>query len=148
MKNVIVIGLMVVCIAIGCNKGKGSGNVITLKDSKIKVEVPKDAKVEGDLENGYSITNKDLLLKINESGILAAGSAKEAIRSVQSHQPKNMKSEELSDGWMLVYDGPLGDNFFVKSRRQLGDIDVICSTMTTTPKQQENAVIACKSLKM
>lgn len=62
--------------------------------------------------------------------------------------PKNMKSETLSDGWALTFEntGSAGKNYFVSVRREIGGKGYLCDTTQSTPEQQKTALAFCKAL--
>ena len=68
--------------------------------------------------------------------------------AAQLFNPKDMKAEELSDGWALTFKntGSAGDNYFVSVRREIGGKGYLCDTMQSTPEQQKKALAFCKSL--
>ena len=65
------------------------------------------------------------------------------VEAASDSRPKTL------DGFILTYEneGGMGKNFFVQSRRKIGDKDIWCETTASKPEQSANAVKACKSLK-
>jgi hypothetical protein len=73
---------------------------------------------------------------------------KEGQEAAKMFNPKDMKTETLSDGWALTYKntGSAGENFFVNVRRDIGGKAYTCETTQNTAEQQKLALAFCKSL--
>jgi len=73
---------------------------------------------------------------------------KDGEEAAKMFNPKDMKSEKLSDGWAITFKntGSAGDNYFVSVRREIGGKAYLCDTTQSTPEQQKLALDFCKSL--
>jgi hypothetical protein len=65
------------------------------------------------------------------------------------YSPKNLKTENLADGWLISYDntGGAGANYFATVRRDIAGKTYMCSTTTNEASRQAAVIAACKSLR-
>jgi hypothetical protein len=73
----------------------------------------------------------------------------EAKKDAEStYKAKNLASETLEDGFAVTFENetPLGTNFWVNARRDIGGKAYWCSTTASSPEQQAAVLAFCKSL--
>jgi hypothetical protein len=73
----------------------------------------------------------------------------EAKSDADLYTPKNLKDEQLADGWALTFDntGSMGKNFFVQVRRDINGKTYNCSTTGSDASQAAAVLAACKTLR-
>ena len=79
---------------------------------------------------------------------MSAKTVAEAKEEADMFSPKNFKSEELADGWVVTYEneGGMGTNYFLKVRRDIGGAAYTCDTTASKAGQRDRALAICKSL--
>ncbi len=73
---------------------------------------------------------------------------KEGQEEAKMYNPKNIKTETLSDGWAMTFEntGSAGTNYMVSARREIGGKGYRCETSQNNVDQQKRALDFCKSL--
>jgi hypothetical protein len=154
----ISIVLVAVAALAGCSKkddaaggGGGGGAPAAVKIDKLGLTLD----VPGKVDVGKAIGGEGAMLTGGGIGAMQVEVAKaatplaEAKSDADMYTPKNLKTEELPDGWVLTYEnkGGMGTNYFVDVRRTIDGKNYKCSTTGSDSKQAANVVTACKSLK-
>jgi hypothetical protein len=72
-----------------------------------------------------------------------------AKKDAETYTPTNFKEEKLDDGWILTFEntGSMGTNYWLTSRREIGDKGYACNTSVNSAEQRDAAIKICKSLK-
>lgn len=104
-----------------------------------------------ELMGGHMLQGPDLVVTIEEiapDDTMKPKTLEEAKESADLYSPQNIQEETLPDGWLMTFtsEGGMGTNYWVQSRREIGGLSFWCFTTATSEAQQQNAVIACKSL--
>ncbi len=130
-------------------EAKSEGKVITLKKLGIKGLAPGETEdpIIGD-GDPIMVMAAFFTVTVGEAKATDPKKLKDGTEAAQLFNPKELKSEDLSDGWALTYKntGSAGDNYFVNVRREIGGKAYHCDTMQSTPEQQKLALAFCKSL--
>ena len=74
---------------------------------------------------------------------------KQAQSEADIFKPKNIKTETLSDGWVLTFEntGSAGVNYWVTVRREINKKSIMCTGSPDTAAKSAAVVAVCKSLK-
>jgi hypothetical protein len=141
----------------GCSKKDGDGSskkpaegaAVKLDKLGLQLDVSSGADVSSGMsEGGEMLTGEDI-------GAMEVAPAKtpqsldDAKSDAKMYSPKNLKTETLSDGWVISYDntGSAGANYFATVRRDIGGKTYMCSTTTNEASRQAAVIAACKSLR-
>ncbi len=156
---VLSFGLVAVTAFAGCAKkdgdssggGGGGGPPAAVKLDKLGLQVD----VPGKVTVGDAIMAEGALLQGSGIGAMQVELAKaatplaEAKSDADMYSPKNLKAEELADGWSLTFDnkGSMGTNYFVDVRRTIDGKNYKCSTTGADATQAAAVLTACKTLR-
>jgi hypothetical protein len=125
-------------------------NMVKIDKLGLQAEAPGGTKA-GDaiIGTGAMLQGPGLVLTVEAASDTRPKTLDDAKKESEMYSPKNVNGEALPDGFILTYEneGGMGKNFFVQSRRKIGDKDIWCETTASQPEQSANAVKACKSLK-
>jgi len=132
------------------SSGGGSSTTLTLpKVGDLKIDVPAGASVNDGVVTGNMVMGPGIVVNVEYASDSRPKTADEAKTEASDFTPKNLKTEALSDGWLVSFDnsGSMGKNFFVQVRRTIGGKAVWCETTASQQEQADNAIKACKSIK-
>ena len=147
--------------AIACDKksGGGDGNrakrftkavTVTLDElDGLKIDIAEGTdteKVGGDI----MIITMDESFTLGPASLTTPATLGEAKRQASKvDDVTKLKSETLSDGWLLEYQGKtsLGDTYYLMSRREIDGNAYYCGTSVGHKSLRDGAVTACKSLR-
>ncbi len=127
---------------------KAETKLTKLKNLEVKAALPK-----GSIQSN-AIGGKGVMLmgaapvSITEAGKNDPKTLDAAKKDAADFKPTNIKTEKLSDGWLLTYDnkGSMGANYFLKMGRTIGGKDYVCSATASKPEQRVAGIKVCKSL--
>jgi hypothetical protein len=157
LKYYLVTGLALCALSLtvpACKGGKGGGGggktaMKKLHDTGLKAAVPAAANI------GKAIMGKGAMVTSGETGAVNITKAKKegadlakVKKDIEMYSPKNIKTETLSDGWVLTFEnkGGMGMSSWVKVYRKVGGTGWMCETTAPKKAQQAGAVALCKSI--
>ncbi len=155
---VLSFGLVAVTALAGCSKkdgessgGGGGGPPAAVKLDKLGLQLD----VPGKVTIGDAIMGEGAMLQGSGIGAMQIELAKDATPLAEAKSdadmfsPKNLKAEELADGWILTFDnkGSMGANYFVDVRRTIDGKHYKCSTTGGDATQAAAVLTACKTLR-
>ncbi len=144
------------CLALAlcaCSKsgsGGGAAGTVDLTKLGLKVDVPSGSSIsDAIMGEGVMIQGPGLVVTVEVASATRPKTVKAAQEGADMYSPKNIKTENLPDGWALTFEnkGGAGSNYFVNVLRKIGDKSYWCETTASSTEQQANALAACKSLK-
>jgi len=131
-------------------KAKSTGSTIKLtKLHNLRIAAGEAEVADGIGGKGVSLTSAEIgVLSIEEAGENDPKTLKAAQEESSMFNPKNVKTETLTDGWTMTFEntGSAGTNYWVVARREIAGTAYRCQSTLTTPTQQAGALAACKSL--
>lgn len=97
---------------------------------------------------GHMIRGPGLVVTVEKAGDTTPKDLAAVKEDSDMYTPLEWKEEKLADGWIVTFQnkGGMGTNYWVKSRRKIGEHDLTCSTTASQPEQGKNAEALCKSL--
>lgn len=74
--------------------------------------------------------------------------AAEAISSIASLDPREVRAETLADGWIVTFEnGPVASpNYWFEGRRAPGGRPLMCTSTVTVASQRDRGADVCRSL--
>jgi len=126
------------------------GSTLSLDDLGLVATTTAEASVgEAVVSSGVMVQGEDLVVTVEEAADDHPKTVEDAKKEVDRLGPQKLETEALDDGWTVVFfnEGPMGTNYFVQVRRELGDTSYWCESTASTPEQQTNALAFCKSLR-
>ncbi len=127
---------------------KAESKLAKLKNLDVKAALPKGS-MQSDAIGGKGVMLMGAApVSITEAGKNDPKTLEAAKKDAADFKPTNVKTEKLSDGWLLTYDnkGSMGANYFLKMRRTVGGKDYVCSATASKPEQRVAGIKVCKSL--
>ena len=133
----------------GKGESKAEGKVITI--TKLGLKGVANGETEDPIiGDGEPVMIMAAFFAVNVAAAkdIDAKTVKDAEEDAKMFNPKDLKSEKLSDGWAVTFKntGSAGDNYWVRVRREIGGKSYICDTTQSTTDQQKLALDFCKSL--
>ena len=129
---------------------KQEAGPLSLDKFNLKMDAPAGTKAgDGIGGDGYLIQGPDLVVSVDAASDMRPDTPEKAQEEADMYTPQNLAVEQLEDGWVMTFEnkGGMGTNYWVQSRREIGDKAYWCETTASSPEQQANAVKACKSLR-
>jgi hypothetical protein len=124
-------------------------NTVAIPTLKLKVEAPADTTVEANPNHDYVEVDAS---KFAFTVRAATASTDTKVEDAQGHilmKPTNVKTEKLSDGWVLSYEiSDVGNKvrYMFTSYRTIGGSGFVCEGGDNAAATVKLALAACKSL--
>jgi hypothetical protein len=94
---------------------------------------------------GKMIRGNDLVVTVEK--VEEAMSLEDTLEEAKDlYSGTDIETEELDNGWAMTFLNKDGENFWVKSYRNIAGKHISCSTLAIREEQQKNALAVCKSL--
>ena len=123
---------------------------IDIEKFGLKVDVPKGVKAsDAVVGEGVMVNGPGLVLTIELAGKTTPKTLDEAKQEAEIYTPQNIQEQTLADGWTITFEnkGGMGTNYWVQSRREIGQATYWCSSTAAQVEQQAHALTACTSLR-
>lgn len=152
----IVVLLMAVLLFVGCeNKENDKGSMkaaapVTTKigTMELTVDKPSNVTIQKGMVAGYDIVSPSYRLIVMEGGEFSAKNLKDALEAAKSINWKNVKGEELKNGYLLTYDmEAFGKSYNVMARIDKGDKSFDISGTSINEKDVAAMIAIVKSMK-
>jgi hypothetical protein len=131
-------------------KAEAKGELTKLPKLGLIVELPTGSTVTDSIGGeGHMIMSLTGPFNVTVAGPDKPKTPDAAKKDAEMFNPKNVKTETLPDGWVLMFEneGSAGTNYWLTVRREIGGKAYICDTSVANEAQRTAALAACKSLK-
>ena len=142
--------LIMLLVAGACKSGD-KVQAIKLDKLKLQMDARGDVKVEDGLGPNRVMVSQRHGLSIEVSLAELETTLEDEKASVSAiHQPTNVKTDTLPDGWAMTFeanDASGGKNYNVEVERKIGGKPYKCSSVVGNASDAEAGLAACKTLR-
>lgn len=143
--------VMLASVGLGCPKKEPEGKVTLSLDNmpELVVTAPEGTTVSKNaLGLGVMLQGPGVSMTVGKREASDPRTLDEAKKNAESYSPKDMKVEDLSDGFILTYtnEGNMGVNYWLVGRRVIDGTTYTCGVKSPKQEHQTSGVAICKSL--